>query len=470
MPEKSNSNPNLPTISLFAGAAIGDKGLEAAGFRLELHNELESDRSGLISANFPQSRVISGNILDRETEIIAIGQKLQRREEVFALVATPPCQGMSPNGLGTLLKNYRLGRRPKLDQRNRLILPALRIAAALQPKWVILENVPRMSNTAIEDEAGTLVRILDLIPQYLGIDYVGEAKVVEFADYGIPQCRQRLITIYSRLPEARELLEAGGSFIPEPTHQKLGNNGLANWVTVRQAIGNFPPLDAKTAKTARDNRIPLHRVPVLDSKKYEWIRHTPENQSAFNNQCVNPECGFDGNPNHGTSRDSAGINRARQDTPLYCLKCGSLLPRPFAINKDGTIRIMKGYTSAYKRMSWDMPAPTLTRNLSFACSDRKIHPVQNRVLSLAEACQLQSISDFDYKWELISAREGKIQKASDRLIREAIGESIPPRFMQILGQHLLSISNREVIADSNKPVQLQLFSEEYLHSLSKASL
>ncbi len=395
--------------------------------------------------------------MEREREILSTVPNLLGQEELFAAIATPPCQGMSQNGLGTLLKNVRQGLRPELDPRNRLILPALRIAAALRPKWVIFENVSRMSNTVIQDETGGLAPILDLIPEYLGNDYIGEAKVVEFADYGVPQRRQRLIAIYSRLPEARQILQAGGSLIPPPTHDQSGRCGLPRWITVKDAIGNFPFLDGKTAATARDPRLFLHHVPVLDSKKYEWIRHTPENESAFNNQCINPKCGFDQNPTHGSSRDCSGINRANRDTPLYCIKCGALLPRPYTREKNGQLRIMRGYTSAYKRMSWNQPAPTLTKNLSFPCSDRKIHPSQNRVLSLAEACKLHTISDFDYKWGPIATGERQFKQAPDSLVRDAIGESIPPRFMYLLGQHLLAISTGKAVARRTQAVQLELF-------------
>lgn len=432
---------NVSAISLFSGAAIGDKGLERAGLCFLLFNEIDEKRAALIRANFPESKVIDQDVQNVEQQICNLTSEALAGRELFALIATPPCQGMSPNGLGKLLNNARRGLRPELDPRNRLILPALRIAKAIQPKWVILENVPRMEYTVIEDERKRLVRILDLIPDYLGEDYVGEAKTVEFADYGVPQRRQRLITIYSRLPEARGAFEAGRSLIPVPTHDKLGRHGLSRWVTVRDAIGHFPPLDARNSHTARDPDIPFHHVSVLDPKKYEWIRHTPKNGSTFDNQCVNPECRFDGNPTHGSKRDSRGINRARRDTPLYCMKCGHLLPRPYTVAKDGSIRLMRGYTSAYKRMSWDLPAPTLTQNLSYACSDHKLHPSQNRVLSLAEACKLQTISDFEYRWGPLAVNgRGPLGRAPDTLIRDAIGESVPPRFTYLLGRHILSIS------------------------------
>ena len=97
---------------------------------------------------------------------------------------------------------------------------------------------------------------------------------------------------------------------------------------------------------------------------------------------------------------------------------------------------MAGFTSAYKRMSAHLPAPTLTRNFSYACSDSKIHPSQNRVLSIAEALHLQGLSKYDYAWEL-KHTDGTSRKANDGLIRLMIGESVPPAFLELLGTFLL---------------------------------
>ncbi len=156
-------------------------------------------------------------------------------------------------------------------------------------------------------------------------------------------------------------------------------------------------------------------------------------------------------------RHSSGINRTNKNTPLYCIKCGSLLPRPYTVNQDKTIRIMSGFTSAYKRMNWDLPASTLTRNFSYPCSDNKIHPEQNRVLSLAEACKLQTISDFEYYWGEIIINGQKYKQASDTTIRDAIAESVPPLFMYKLGQYILEISHKKIVETTNYK-QLELLS------------
>jgi DNA (cytosine-5)-methyltransferase 1 len=94
---------------------------------------------------------------------------------------------------------------------------------------------------------------------------------------------------------------------------------------------------------------------------------------------------------------------------------------------------MKGYVSAYKRMTWDEPASTLTQNFQYACSDNKVHPAQNRVLSLYEGIILQTISEYNYSFEIA----GKL--VADGLIRDTIGESVPPRVIDIICKNILSI-------------------------------
>ena len=63
-------------------------------------------------------------------------------------------------------------------------------------------------------------------------------------------------------------------------------------------------------------------------------------------------------------------------------RCGALLPRPTV--KDAQtqeIRLIRGFDTAYRRMEWDKPAPTLTQKIHTIASDKKVHPSQNRTLS-----------------------------------------------------------------------------------------
>lgn len=428
----------LRAVSLFASGGIGDLALRANGVRVLVANELLEDRASLLARNFQEARVITGDIWAKKDEIVSTTKRLLGDVELDLLLATPPCQGMSKNGQGKLLQGIREGKKPKFDVRNQLVIPTMDIVCKLKPVTVVFENVPEMENTLIEDENGLPVKIVDYIARRLGPKYQGRAEVVQFADYGVPQRRARLITIFSRHPRLKDYLAENDTLLPPRTHAKSGAEGLMRWVSVRDVIADLPPLDSGNKQTATSS-LPYHRVPVLDSKKHFWIKNTPPERGAFDNQCVNPSCRFQGNPTHGSKRDGEGINKASKDTPLYCLKCGELLPRPYTEDEHGNKRIMFGYTSSYKRMTWDLPAPTLTTNMSYPCSDHKVHPEQHRVLSLHEAFKLHTLDRFEYVWEHADGKPAK-----DTTIREVIGESIPPMGLATIFKHLLGVMTSQV--------------------------
>lgn len=428
----------MKSVSLFACGGIGDLGLRHAGFDVIVANELVTDRAEVFKYNFPEATMVVGDIWEKQDEILAETRKLLGSDNLDLVFATPPCQGMSKNGRGKLLNLSRAGLRPEIDPRNLLVLPTISIFKRSGAHTLIMENVPEMDNTLIPDpeHEGELINIIDLIVRSLGAEFVHSVNVVEFADYGVPQSRQRLISIFTKNENLKSYFKAHKTLLPPTTHSKLGE-GKFKWVTVRDVISDVPPLDASSLAKAECNKIPYHRVPLLDEEKYLWVSNTGAEKSAFDNQCINPDCRYDGNPTHKASKNLEGVNRASTETPIYCLNCSSLLPRPW-VRKEGEYRLMKGFTSAYKRMSWDSPASTLTRNLSYACSDNKLHPEQNRVLSLYEAMKLHTVADYSFEWQ---RADGK--KVSDKLIRELIGESIPPKGLEQIFSFIASISKKE---------------------------
>lgn len=425
------SNTQSPlAISLFSSGGIGDLAVKRAGYSILLSNELLEDRHAIYGFNFPATRLIHGDIWANQDLIVDTARSLLAGRPLSLLHATPPCQGMSKNGRGKLLSEIRAGRKPALDERNRLVIPTVEIARQLKPEIVLFENVPEMLQTCILDENGEAFFIIDYIKKQLGSKYVAYCEVVEFADYGVPQRRQRLISIFTRNDRLIRWLKDHGTLFPPATHAERPQHGRKRWISVRDAIEHFPPLDAKSEELA-SSELPYHRVPLLDARKYWWVQNTPPEKSAFDNQCV--ACGYSKNPTHQAKRDRDGINRALTITPLYCLKCGELLPRP-SVERDGQPEIMRGFTSAYKRMAYDKPASSLTRNLSYACSDNKLHPEQNRVLSLREAFALHTLDDYRYEWKRSDNR-----RVSDKTVREIIGESIPPGGLQPIVDHLKTI-------------------------------
>lgn len=419
-------------ISLFSSSGIGDLGLQANGINTVTACEIIEERMALFRNNYPNTKCFCGDIWELQQDIINDYNE-RFSENPFLILATPPCQGMSPNGMGKMLSDYRKGLRPKYDERNRLIIPAIHIIKALRPQWIIFENVANMENTLIYDEKDGLINIIDYIRLELGEEYVGGPQIIDCADYGVPEHRVRLLTVFSRSEKARKYYEKNRSFLPEKTHSQEQTNLLKKWITLRDVISDLPVLRAEKGLNI-DKKNSLHKVPILDAKKLWWLDNTPEGNTAFNNQCVNPECRYGGNQLHGAKHNADGINRYNEDTPLYCEKCGSLLPRPY-VEENGTEekRIMKGFTSAYKRMTWDEPASALTQNFQYACSDNKVHPSQTRVLSLWEGLIIQTISAYPYSFVI----DGK--QVKDGLIRDTIGESVPPKIIDMICKKILEI-------------------------------
>lgn len=411
-------------ISLFSSSGIGDIAFKRQGIDVLVANELLEERCNVFKTNFPETIMIQGSIWDREDEIISTTEKkLNGRKLNFALV-TPPCQGMSKNGRGKLLSEIKKGNRPKVDERNLLIIPALNILKKLKPESIIFENVSEMVNTVIPYK-GEMIDILSLIKNQLE-DYFLEANIINFADFGIPQNRLRLLTLAIKNDSKLGATKEKSSIFPKQTHSKEGDMFLKRWVTVRDKIGNIEPLDAKSK--LKSSKHDLHFVSRLDDKKYHWISCTPEGSSAFNNQCI--KCGYKENPVHISRRDETGTNRPSNETPLFCLKCNEILPRPHVDGKEGK-RIMKGFTSAYKRMKWDEPASAITTNFPYVSSDNKVHPSQNRALSVMEAMILQDIKNDEFKFFVVD------KKTTFLTIRESIGESVPPTIIEIFIKKLL---------------------------------
>ena len=424
----------LKAISLFSSSGIGDLGLQRNGIETVIACELRKNRTNLFQSNNPETKCFCGDIWKLQNEIIDYYWSVYS-DNPFIILSTPPCQGMSPNGMGKILSDLRKGLRPEFDERNRLIIPSVNIIKALQPEWVIFENVANMVNTLIYNENGEPVNIIDYIRSELGEQYVGGPTVIECADYGVPEHRVRLLTVLTRTPKGKEYYSRHHTFIPERTHSETGDRFTKPWVTLREAIGDLPELRAEKGKNI-DPMNPLHKVPILDEKKRWWLDNTPEGETAFNNQCINPDCRYQENARHRNVFTGEGILQANASTPLYCEKCGHLLPRPYFENKDtGEQRIMRAYPSSYKRMSWDEPASTLTQNFQYACSDNKIHPSQTRVLSIWEAMVIHTIADYPFSFTVNGTQ------VSDCLMRDTIGESVPPKIIDLICQNIIKIED-----------------------------
>jgi DNA (cytosine-5)-methyltransferase 1 len=190
-------------ISLFSGAGGLDLGVEAAGYRVGAAVERDRDAVLTMEKNFPDTRVLRGDILDISTRDIMRAAGLRGRSRPDLLVGGPPCTPFSKSGFWLEWK------RSGLDPDASLLQAYTRVLAESRPRKFILENVYALTynNKASRSAYDRLLHEID----EAGYDY--RAKVLHAADYGVPQARPRLFVIGvekgSRLPEHPEATHGG---------------------------------------------------------------------------------------------------------------------------------------------------------------------------------------------------------------------------------------------------------------------
>ncbi len=402
-----------PCVSAFSGAGLSDIGYELAGFAFKVQCESDPHRAELGKSNFPDSEWVIGDVREVCDEVIAKYRQQIGNERPALMCVTPPCQGMSSSNPG----RGKISSPEESDHRNTLLLESLLLAARLEPRIVAAENVAPLLNRVVKWRGKTKTVAKAFVDGLS--DYRVFAGVVEMADYGIPQMRKRSVIvaihkdepILSRL-EAKKLLPW-----PRPTHAENPTFDHATWVTLEEWFKEmkYPALDARTRPAAPN--LPLHAVPPYPAgdRRYEMITDIPprSGRNAYSNSTC-PSCRRNSIP-----RDTA-----------YCPHCGGVLTnRPIVQDDDGTWRLIKGFESSYRRAAPNRPAPTVTTNSSHLGSDNKIHPWENRVMSTLECADLQTVPRFyDWTWGL-STRHNYV-------IRNAIGEALPPYFTYLHGKVL----------------------------------
>lgn len=206
-----------------------DLGAAAAGFDVCAAVEINRDAAATMEKNFPgmASEVIQRDILEVPTREILRAAGLKGRERPELLLGGPPCTPFSKSGFW--LEWKRLG----LDQDASLLQAYTRVLAEARPRYFVLENVYALTynNKASRPAFNRLLKEID------EAGYHCRAKVLNAADFGVPQLRPRLFVI--GVPKGCPLPEH-----PEPTHggtwerQSTGNISRPH-VTTGEALAGL---------------------------------------------------------------------------------------------------------------------------------------------------------------------------------------------------------------------------------------
>lgn len=118
------------------------------------------------------------------------------------------------------------------DERNALYKQLIRIIDAKKPKFFLAENVKGLTNLA----KGKVFQMI--LSDFSELGYKVKYKILNAADYGVPQTRQRVIIV-----GVRNDVDFEYNF-PKATHSKDGADGLPKWISVSEAMAPIPDPDS----------------------------------------------------------------------------------------------------------------------------------------------------------------------------------------------------------------------------------
>lgn len=229
-----SSSPNPVAIDLFCGCGGLTLGLKKAGFAVIGGVDIDPLSLETYRINHNEVSLFEGNIQDIDPLVMLRSLGL-RPGQLALLAGCPPCQGFSAMRTrnGACLVN---------DPRNDLVFDFLRYTSVMLPKAIMMENVPGLASDS---------RMMQLCKELKALNYFVQCKVLDAADYGVPQRRRRMILLGSR---------AGAvPFATQARHRR----------SVRDAIANLP-------RAGRSGDA-LHDLPEKRSERVlQLIRRIPQ--------------------------------------------------------------------------------------------------------------------------------------------------------------------------------------------------
>ena len=221
----------LRVISLFSGAGGLDIGFENAGFSIAVAVEADPACCETLQTNRPSLPIINDRIENLTVEDILAKAKMLPLEAAL-VIGGPPCQSFSLAGL----------RKGLDDERGKLLFEYVRIVRGALPFGFVLENVTGLGSWDSGQALRLLIDELSRPIDYNGQQYtytIAEPRVLNAADYGVPQYRERIVIVGNR----RNLMFR----YPKKTSRN-------NKPTVWSAIGGLPEPEPPSETAVRVSR------------------------------------------------------------------------------------------------------------------------------------------------------------------------------------------------------------------------
>lgn len=341
-------------VSMFTGIGGLQRGIDRAGFEISASYDRKSIVERNAAVNFPDVPHFHRDLSEMTVEEVLLDTGGRQPDLVFG---GTPCQGFSIFGRRRF-KNTR-GHEPETDERNELTLKFVELAVGLQPKVILLENVkgiistPRFKSTYLAE----VIRRLEKG------GYAVHWKVLNSADHGVPQLRERfvLVALTPGLPWEWPSVKYFGD----------AQSWQRPWVTVGDAIADLA--DASTYDADFSHLPMAHKELVVE--RYELI------------------------PEGGRLPDG--------DLPDHLRK---------GYRSDN----VRNFSHVYRRLSRSRPATTMVPGHNAF----PIHPTLPRALTVREAARIQTFPD---SMRFVGTRQQQcmlVGNAVPPVLAEVLGQQI----------------------------------------------
>ncbi|MGI4846012.1 MAG: DNA cytosine methyltransferase [Janthinobacterium lividum] len=367
-----NSTHNM--LDLFCGTGALSYGLETASRRLRTVGGIDANQAAARTAalNHPNAKIKCAPI---ETLLPEEMLALSGVGTIDVIVGGPPCQGFS---------SLRPSRGAGLDDpRNSLYKEFVKYVHTLRPRVFLLENVVGMLT------AGEGVLVAEMLAGFNHAGYEVDWRVLNAANFGIPQKRERFFLLGVRKNLGARVLPE----FPVPTHRFVGKvigTRLKDRYMVNQ-ISGLPPVTVWDA---------ISDLPTLKSGE-SCTSYRTDAQNSY--QAARRR----GNNSVLTLHQAASHNIKMLEVIKHAGASIHALPKGL---------VSSGYSSCYSRLASDEPSTTITVKFTSPASSKCIHPTDDRAITPREAARLQSFDD------------SFLFAGSKTDIASQIGNAVPPLF------------------------------------------
>ena len=394
-------NKKYTFIDLFAGCGGLSEGFYRMGFTALAHVEInhwacETLRKRMSYYGYTniEKEVVEKDITSED--ILTDMNNAVSGRTVDVIIGGPPCQAYSTAG------RVRDSKGMASDPRNFLFESYVKILEYYRPKFFVFENVTGLLSAQVNGNP-----ILPSIMSALSSEYkvIDESSILvhNTADYGVPQIRKRVIIMGVRKDIAnKDVIDLYRDVVKthwNPETSEIDRKGLKKYITVKEAIGDLPPVEPGEDASTNTYNYPCNNAFLKRIGKagiYPLMDHIARKHNALDRErfavMINNHWSF---------------GQLRKEMPQY---------------EHEHARV---FDNSYVVQWWNLPSKTILAHIH-KDGFQFIHPDGNqaRSFTVREAARIQSFPD---DFEFAGSRGEKYKQ---------IGNAVPPLFAEAIAKSI----------------------------------